>query len=558
MAYYGHDGQYRDPKNQSDAPLPYIVHPVGVAIIGGELLPDLYLDDTFDDVISACLIHDLLEDTDIDHNIVKQKTSPRTLELAIALTKPLVRRGSNHHQRNEQFFRQITAAGKTAMFIKICDHCQNISRPNQTPINLLEKAIRKGHKTILRYFDRADFPDSFKQKYLQYLFRAEEEKSKIKQNENIDRKKWSLENVIDHCIQVASRKVLEQHDFVEIIQEISNASFVRITDPQEFAEEAIFTKQVKVKQNLKAQINKQIKNGIIEIDRLPKEVKTNIAIPADYVYILNIPWRASIDRVGTILVGIRNETKSEWVAIGPLQLILSFLSERLIAQERDIDGNLINTLKSLRLNVDVEYVHKLQLGRQHIVQLREFLDYGEFIRKRLFYILEYELIEKTGYGNDIVIESRVKPAQSFLKKMLSRNLIDFSEIDDTVGFRIVCISQQEVKTIGNEVIRCFNILFNRENAEMQKRYFVKKKEEISSKLGYRAFHLYFAIPLKSSSDILLGCEFQIRTVFQDAWARISHSAIYKKASNKKDRKSLKDLAELRDKADTVVDLLLGS
>src|SRR3977135_3035111 len=65
LAYRGHEGQLREQADPTMQSIPYIVHPVGVALIAAELFPQIVLKDEFDDVIAACLAHDLLEDTDI-------------------------------------------------------------------------------------------------------------------------------------------------------------------------------------------------------------------------------------------------------------------------------------------------------------------------------------------------------------------------------------------------------------------------------------------------------------------------------------------------------------
>src|SRR5688572_17408998 len=65
LAYRAHDGQFREHRNPTAPKIPYIAHPVGVATTAVSLLPYVDLADSFDDLISACLTHDVLEDAEV-------------------------------------------------------------------------------------------------------------------------------------------------------------------------------------------------------------------------------------------------------------------------------------------------------------------------------------------------------------------------------------------------------------------------------------------------------------------------------------------------------------
>ena len=205
IAYGGHEGQYRDPKSDSDPQIPYIVHPVGVAIITHALLPYADLKDNCEDIISTSLLHDIVEDTGINPKILRENTSERTLELVLALTKPMVRPDSDRNERNEQFFRQIVTAGRTAMFIKICDHCHNLSRPQQKPTHLLEKTIQKGYTIVLRFFEKGNFSDELKSRYMQYLLSAEKQHRAIRQSDP------TSESRADHISSKAGYKAIHTY-----------------------------------------------------------------------------------------------------------------------------------------------------------------------------------------------------------------------------------------------------------------------------------------------------------------------------------------------------------
>src|SRR3954463_9284125 len=175
LAYRAHDGQYRDQRDPRSKRVPYIVHPVGVARIAHELLALVSLDDSFDDIISTCLTHDVLEDSEVTYRQLAESTSQRTADLVFALTKPTFSGDGHNGTRNELFLQKIADGGATASFVKICDHLHNISRPASTPHRLLEKALRKADLYI-QLFDSDGLPNALK---LEYLGRVEAEKKAL-------------------------------------------------------------------------------------------------------------------------------------------------------------------------------------------------------------------------------------------------------------------------------------------------------------------------------------------------------------------------------------------
>ncbi len=78
---------------------------------------------------------------------------------------------------------------------------------------------------------------------------------------------------------------------------------------------------------------------------------------------------------------------------------------------------------------------------------------------------------------------------------------------------------------------------------------------VESKAGYKALHLYYLIKSDPDSADEIGCEFQVLTVFQDAWARVSHELTYKIDGSRRSKRnvSMTKLAKLRDDADSLID-----
>ena len=554
LAYRGHDGQFRDHINPKAQKIPYIVHPIGVALIAHELMPLVSLQDSYDDIISACLTHDLIEDSNIDPKELERETSGRTTEIVLSLTKPQVQTDSTRQQRNEKFQRQIVGAGRTVMFIKLCDHCHNISRPKQTPVKLLEKAIRKGRTNILQFFGEEHLPETLKKRYLERLTSAEAEIIDLKKSSNLVKSVWTLGEAIKHCVQISEKKVLELHDIIETLQELTGASFVRSDTINHFLNDNIFYKTNFVKQNVKKQIEKMAINGIIEFSRLPRDIRNVVDLNVDTIYIFNLADSASTSEDNSIFIGLNNDDCQNWVNVETLQMIITFLSERLRAQDRNYIKSLAVYLASLRLEMDVEDVMKLQLSRKDLIQIRDLLDHSEFIQKKILHVLEHEFV-RNGDDRDMpFIESRIKSPRSIVKKMILRKFTSYSDLDDLIGFRIVCSSTSEAERISHKIKSLILKQFSNE-------YMIENKSDTNNESGqsvsisgYRALHRYFSIKHDNLPGISIGCEIQVRTAFQDAWARVSHDLSYKlkNSSSETIKTELKKLAMLRDQADSII------
>src|SRR5262249_40432393 len=155
-----------------------------------------------------------LEDTTFTMGDLERATSARTAELVVALTKPFGNSKLPRTQRNQKFVEQIVRAGATAMFIKVCDSLNNIGWPKQTPIDLLEKAIRKGRYDYMRFFSEGYLPEALRQQYLSRLVDAERQKNqmRLRAHQHGQTNATTLEEVIELCARKAESKVLERHD----------------------------------------------------------------------------------------------------------------------------------------------------------------------------------------------------------------------------------------------------------------------------------------------------------------------------------------------------------
>lgn len=173
LAYGAHEGQVREPpQDQETTPLPYITHPVGVAKLAAQFFNESKLDDNLQDVLEAALLHDVIEDTPIDHSGLRAVTSNRVVDLVLAVTKPSVSGGLTRTQRDEKFLVQIRQAGRTAVFIKLVDSMHNLSRPKSMPHFLLKKTVSKAKQNYAPFLDDFEFPSDLNGAYQDTLQKA--------------------------------------------------------------------------------------------------------------------------------------------------------------------------------------------------------------------------------------------------------------------------------------------------------------------------------------------------------------------------------------------------
>ena len=229
LAYRGHDGLYREQADPRAKSIPYIVHPVGVALLAEELMPLVEIEDEFDDVIAACLTHDLLEDTEVSTYDLERGTSARTLELVVALSKPSSGNYLSREARNSALLDSIRSAGKTAVFIKICDNLHNLSRPKQTPLGLLKKTVEKGRTQYIGLLECADWSTGLLAHYEPRLSEVEKLISQARFEQLVGVGNDGLNAVFAYCRERTKRKLLEPHDVIDIIKEITGAHDVLYT-----------------------------------------------------------------------------------------------------------------------------------------------------------------------------------------------------------------------------------------------------------------------------------------------------------------------------------------
>lgn len=109
-----HHGQVR--LVHSDAPLPYITHLFSVALLVAE-------DGASDDVVTAALLHDTIEDTGTTREEIVEAFNEHVAELIEAVSEP---KGLEWKERKAAYLANLEKASDEAVLIAIADKIDNI------------------------------------------------------------------------------------------------------------------------------------------------------------------------------------------------------------------------------------------------------------------------------------------------------------------------------------------------------------------------------------------------------------------------------------------------
>lgn len=115
-------------------------------------------------------------------------------------------------------------------------------------------------------------------------------------------------------------------------------------------------------------------------------------------------------------------------------------------------------------------------------------------------------------------ESRTKDHVSVKRALDDNDLLAdrITELDDLVGVRAVVLLKSDADDLATAIV----------DSSALKLEQVKRKPVHDKDTGYRAIHVKGRWP---SDEGDIGCEIQIRTEVQDAWAVVSHGGLYKPA-----------------------------
>jgi (p)ppGpp synthase/HD superfamily hydrolase len=109
---------HRDQARKGDGTLPYVVHPVTVALILSR-----YTDD--EDTIIAGLLHDALEDTELDEATIERAFGAKVLGMVRDVTEPALP-GLSWETRKDRYLRQLERAPRGSLLVASADKIANL------------------------------------------------------------------------------------------------------------------------------------------------------------------------------------------------------------------------------------------------------------------------------------------------------------------------------------------------------------------------------------------------------------------------------------------------
>jgi ppGpp synthetase/RelA/SpoT-type nucleotidyltranferase len=551
LALRAHDGQFREQKDPAARKVPYVAHTVGVAKIAVSLLHAADLPDSPDDILSACLTHDILEDTSVSLGELRRATSKRTADLVLSLTKPPINVEKSRAERNRAFVEQIRNAGPTPCFIKVCDAAQNLSWPAAVPTDLLLKTIQKTNADYLQLADNPHFQSAVRD-FLQAKIRQAELVSEKRSKAQGASSLRSLDESLKYAIERAGSKVLEEHDMLEILREVTGADHCRACTIDDYVAGTVVGLLADPRKSEKPAQHRLLDG---ELDLTTRMFDRDAVKAFGSTRVLSCPFmelgEGGVRRL--LFVAVSEARSAQWLTITAMRALVSVLSERLRGRIASQVSQLAEDIASLGLQLDPGVARANRLTHASLVMLKANVEFAEFIYHTLMVAIQRLGSDK---GFDIEIErteGRVKSANSIVEKLKARGLAAFDQLDDIVGLRLVFLSKVARERFARAVIKELEA----ETSELARRIPVlagsAREEDVRSALGYRALHIRFKVQAPTSGLSSIGCELQLRTIYEDAWARVSQIVLYKRRANDKRAEFvLSRLAESRDECDDLV------
>lgn len=545
LAELAHRGQFREQRAGNAPPVPYITHPVGVAKLAAGFFEHVRVRDSFDDVVSAALTHDVLEDTDVELKRVADATSRRCAELVLALTKPPKSEGINSEKRSQLLLAQIMRAGTTAKYVKLCDAMHNLSRPTSMPLNLLRKTLQKATNDYLPLADDPAFGTALRVRYEELIGAAEaalRNDSKPPQHTRIG----SLEEAIGLSLERSRSKVLEEHDLIEVMKEMVDTAECVLEDLQSFV-----ARHIRSPGHNEAALVDALRHGDIGVgDQLFDQL--HFEVPEAY-RVIAAPVGPPAERDPKYLIVVLTRSgRSDWLSKLGLVALISILGERMLARRGREFAEIAETIKHYRLSLDPEEAQRHALSLGQIQSLKELIESGTRVHAEVSRILD-KLIEGMGLDTQVDrIESRVKSPTSILAKTRSRKLVSPDAIDDLVGFRVVFVSPTPRDRFRDQIVAELAEYSGDSDRSLRVAPATIDARVVASSGGYRATHVLFEVEPAKGAAQKVTCEIQLRTIQEDAWARISQILQYKRRHDDRIERVLRRLGELRDESDRLL------
>lgn len=123
---------------------PYSIHLTMVANIARKYI-DIIPDQCQDEVLSACWLHDTIEDCRLTYNDLKKEFGENVAEIVYAVTND---KGKNRSERAGTKYYDGIRRTAWATFVKLCDRLANIKYSKETKSRMLE-VYKKEHLNFI-------------------------------------------------------------------------------------------------------------------------------------------------------------------------------------------------------------------------------------------------------------------------------------------------------------------------------------------------------------------------------------------------------------------------
>ena len=164
-----------------------------------------------------------------------------------------------------------------------------------------------------------------------------------------------------------------------------------------------------------------------------------------------------------------------------------------------------------------------------MINFREWYDQRKPTYTSLLAVVK-PLLETLVSNNEVhymVIQGRVKEYDSFVRKILRKDIDNPEEINDLLGLRVICFILSDTKKVNEVIEKNFSVVVKKDD---------KTEAHGSDRFGYRSVH--YIISISKDRQKLpeyeyykdLKFEIQIRTTLEHAWAEIGHDRNYKSVS----------------------------
>ncbi|HVV74144.1 MAG TPA: hypothetical protein VHI52_22025, partial [Verrucomicrobiae bacterium] len=554
LAYDGHAGQYRTTRT-SEHRLPFIIHPVGVARLAIRHFPVVQnVVDDLETVVCVALAHDLIEDTRVASGEVEAAAGGKVRAYVEALTKPPAAvAGRSGAERNKRLLDQIMHGGPTTVFVKICDSMHNLGGASLTPLDLLGKTLDKARRQYLPLLNQCPLGAAVEQAYLARITEAQQRLDSEQQHAEGGRTVATLEEAIQECVGAVEGKLLELHDIAAILRQICDREQVAIWRVENRASGVLapvidasgFERPVQIRRG------ELLDSAAASSGEIAHRLGDTL-LGQRCERLVTVPVRIDTKAVFLVAVGFADAGRHSWFTKEAGSVLISFLAQRLVLSEADRRGRLASEAAALGIQINPELAARVGVQPAELVELNRWRRRAEQAMSIVVHAVQERLMRLGDFiplKELVVVESRVKPVDSILRKMLATRMPwpGYQGMEDIAGVRVVSPTQAFLSRVEEGLVWESGRMKLQGGVAEGRRDYVKNP----TRGGYRAVHLIFDVETVSEGEGLkvLPCELQLRTMFQDTWAKISHGTLYKGHAPKEMLDALRQMGRALEECD---------